>query len=176
MGESLILRSDFMSMCLRELVEFHEQFIKMILQRTGDLKPQMIYELDGKSVATVFMGDFRTGILNVFDSLRGKSISWLITMNEAYEDVFQCRDMSKDDMERRLSTYSPGVLQKRFESGDKSVKEVILMNVYTKDIKLSMTYDKDMKKLRQTENFEGLLAVSDLDRLSWSSSGLEGQK
>jgi hypothetical protein len=163
-------------MCLKELIEFHERFIEATLHVNGELKPQMVYAVDGqRPCAIVFAGDFRTAILKVFDSLRGKPISWLITMNEAYEDVFEYKDMSNADLEKRLATYQPGILQKRFESGDKSVKEVILMNVYAKNIKLSMTYDKDMKKLRQTDEFEGLLAVSDLDRLYWASSGLDGQ-
>jgi hypothetical protein len=164
-----------MAMCLRELIEFHEDFIKMILQRTGELRPQMIYELDGKTVATAFIEDFRTGILQVLDMLRGKPISWLITMNEGYEDSLKYIGRDKDKLDEVLDKYVPGSLQKRFESGDKTVKEVILMNVYTKYVKLSITYDKDMKKLRQTDSFGGLLAVDDLDRLSWASSGLEGQ-
>ena len=165
-----------MAMCLRELIEFHEDFIKMILKRTGELKPQMIFEINGKAVATVFMGDFRTGILTVLKSLRGKPVSWLVMMNEGYEEKINYgRKMTPEEIENLALHHVPGSLQKRFESGDKSIKEVIMMAVYTKNLKLSITYDKSMNKLKQTDEFDGLLTVNDIDRISWASSGLEGQ-
>lgn len=164
-----------MAMCLRELIEFHESFIKMVMKRSGELKPQMIYELDGKANAVVFMGDFRAGILQVLDALRGKPISWLIMMNEGYQEELDFRKMTPNEINNRTLHHVTGSLQKRFEHGDKSVKEVIVMTVYTKRLKLSLTYDKDMNKIKQTEEFDGLLTVNDMDRISWASSGLDGQ-
>lgn len=163
-------RSDFMSMCLRELIEFHEQFIKAVMSANKcGLAPQMVYKVMGqKQRAVVFAGDMREGMLYVYEKLRCKPVMWLITMNEAYAD----RTLA--DMGAVMS-HVPGSLQKRFEAGDKSVEEVIIMNVYTKNVKLSIEYDKNMNKIRQTDEFEGLLTVSDIDRLFWASSGLEGQ-
>lgn len=164
-----------MAMCLKELIEFHENFIKTVMKHSGELKPQMIYEINGKANAVVFAGDFRAGILQVLDGLRGKPISWLIMMNEGYQEELDFKNMTQEQIENRTLHHVTGSLQKRFESGDNSIKEVVVMCVYTKRFKLSITYNKDMKKLTQVDEFDGLLTVNDIDRISWASSGLEGQ-
>jgi len=147
---------------LLELVNGHETFVRMVLKEQKEILPMCIIGRDNLVIPMMIKGG-REAIKFVMSKATEMSPDWLVFLTEGY---MEGHDMKK--MDKPIS-YEVGELEKRFKLGDEKVKEVIIIHAYTPEGKLSRILIKDtMKQFRKdTEEFDGFLTVSDVDRVFW---------
>lgn len=150
----------------KELKQFHEDFLMSLVEeknRTGgEISTQIVFSIKGKVIANVLTGeDIRMSIKDMIVRLSRQPLDWLIIFNEGYAGVAK----KEDD----LSNFQHGTLEQRFKAGDKSVRETVILQIYTKSEKCMVVFDKlDMKKVHDSSDFSGFLTVSDVRRVMWS--------
>jgi len=149
-----------------ELKEFHENFVAKLIRLSNesghDITPQISYSIYGRVHVYGLLGDGRTLMRGHIDSLSGKPVDWLVTFNEGYADM-------KIRKPLELAAYVHGSLEERFNAGDQSVKEIVVLSLYMRRDKLSIIFDKKTaKKIRETPDFSGFMTVQDYDRICWS--------
>lgn len=152
-------------MTLLKLVEKHQDFAKDVLKHNKELMPQLILCKDNKIIATVIQGD-RDAIKSVIEAVSKLSPDWLVFLTEAY--------MRREERNSNLDKYRAGYLAEKYESGDKTVQEVIIIQAYNSDGKLMRMLDKATFKQveKDTEEFDGYLAVNDVDRIFWKDKAI----
>ncbi len=149
---------------LDELKRMHDRYILRMIGVSNatkkSIRPMIIFSINGNVSASVLSGDERVLIKTAIDSISDKPLDWVVILNEAY--------LGTENMEY-LQNYKQGTMEQRFKDGDKAVREVVLLQIYTRTEKYSATYDKlDCKLIRSGSEFTGFLTVSDVARIRWA--------
>jgi len=149
-----------MSETIEELLNSHEDFAKKCIKDKGDFLPQVIMCKD-KKISVMVVATPREGIRAVLDLVQKSKPEWVVFISEGYMRV------TKD--KEALKNYETGELEKGFNSGDKTISEVVIIHAYTKTQKMARIIDKKTwKKVeKDTENFAGFLTINDVDRTFW---------
>jgi len=146
---------------LQEIIDFNQKFVEDCLKKQKNIIPQIVVNHNGKISVIVMVGIGRNEIKSVLKLLEKSRPKWLAFISEGYMRTFEKKE--------NLADYKYGELQERFKKGDKSVKEVVIIQAYSKTQKLMRIVDKEtLKPIRETENFEGFLTISDIERVFWS--------
>jgi len=145
-------------MKIEELMEFNTAFVKML---KGDICPQLVIGR-GDRVYVFALLLKREETHEVINKISEMKPDWVVFMSQSYYEKVE------KDFER-IKTHEHGNLEKRFKSGDKTVREGILIQVYTPDEKLSRGLDKETLEMigEDTTEFGGFLTISDVDRVFW---------
>ena len=152
-----------MSENVKKLLDNHEDFIKNLLKKQKDIVPQIISCKNNEITIGMIMAG-REGIKATLSMVQRTKPDWIVFFTGAYMETKKIED-GKDFIEKHY----PGSLDKRFNSGDKSVSEVIILQAYTKTDKIMRMIDKKtLKKIQEdAKDFDGYLAINDVDRVFW---------
>jgi hypothetical protein len=155
---------------IKELVKMHDVFIRKIIKERGKLISQIVFSKNNEVVPMICLGG-RDEIKETMIFAKNKNPDWIVMMNEGYIRRFtKAKGESIEQMKERemslLSTHKTGDLEREFNLGNPDIKEVVILTVYTRDKKMSVTYEKignKLKKLYETDDFAGYLTYDDTD-------------
>jgi hypothetical protein len=111
----------------------------------------------------------REEIKKTMEFASNMSPNFLVTINEGYMEKKSLKEKTREQIEKELENHVHGSLAERFNNGDKSIKEIITICVYSPDGKISRILLKEnLKQIEEdVENFDGFLTINDVDRIFW---------
>jgi len=142
---------------IKELEKINIDLINKVLDTQNFIYPMIIYSANNEIKTFILDGNaIREGTKFIIERLSKKPLDWLVHISEAYCKIAE-----------REASYKYGELERRFDNGDKDVKEIVFCHIYTKTDKLSITIDKKSREIMKSSEFEGFLTISDNDRVLW---------
>jgi hypothetical protein len=155
---------------IEELVKMHDAFVRKVMKERGKLVSQIVFSKNREVFPMICLGG-RDEIKMAMVVAKRQDPDWIVVMNEGYIKKFtRAKGESIEKMKERemslLSTHQTGDLEREFNLGNPDIKEVVILTVYTRDKKMSVTYEKignKLKKLYETDDFAGYLTYDDMD-------------
>jgi hypothetical protein len=145
---------------LKQLLDDHEIFVKS-LPKCKDIIPQLVVAKDNElKIFIITVG--REAIKELIEKMEKTKPDWI---------VFICGGYSRHLREgEKLEDYRHGTAEQEFKEGKKDVKEIVSIQVYSKQGKMMRTLDRDTgKKIEDdVDDFGGYLTVDDIERVFWS--------
>ncbi len=138
-------------LCLKDLVDSHEKFIRMCVKERGSISPQIVtFRGNECEVAIVLAG--RDVIKAMLDMAKKADVDWIVGIYECYTKATTVDD---------AKGYTHGQLEEMLKTGDKSVKDCVVLSIIGRDNqRLLISYEKvgdTIKKLYESTDFNGYL-------------------
>jgi hypothetical protein len=162
-----------------EIADFHEDFVKKLMKERGKIVPQVVYCKGDLVVPMVCLTD-RDGIKSALMFAQSQKPDWMVAMFEGYNEMIpKEKNESEKQFEERsrsyLSTKRHGDLEQMFKSGEKNVKECVILQVMKGKEMRYMLFEKlkdgSLKKIERTVSSEkdvgGYLALGKRDDTLW---------
>lgn len=141
-------------MKVEDIMNLHISLIKKFKEdNSSQIPPTLIICRNEEIGVFFFKGDLKDFQKFLMEKFNEQRFEWLVAVNEAYAEFLNEEDKGK------IKEYMKNSLKERFESGDKSVKEVITIQVYTRDDKMMSVLDIQGNVLEQTKEFNGYLTI-----------------
>jgi len=139
---------------LKEILDDNEKFVKS-LGKDKDIHPQLVVCKNKKLSIFLVVGG-REEIRLTMDLIQLTKPDWV---------VFMCSSFA--GQQEHIEGYEEGSLKKRFKAGDKTVKEIIVIQAYAKHGKIMRTLEQKTHKkfYDDVEEFSGYLTFDDLQRI-----------
>jgi len=146
---------------LKEILNQNQEFVKNWLKKNEEITPQIVFKDKKGDITVVLIAGEREEIKAILKIIEKTKPKWVVFITEGYMRLMK----KKED----LKGYKHGELKERFESGDKSIKEVVVIQAYNKTDKLMRVIDKKTLKpiSEDLRNFDGFLTISDVERVFW---------
>jgi phage-related protein len=149
---------------LKELLDDHETFVNS-LPKCKDIIPQLVVAKDDELKVFIITGGVeREGIKKLIEMMEKTKPDWIVFITEAYTKKLKNPE--------ELEDYRHGMAEKEFKAGSKDVKEIVVIQAYSKQGKMMRTLDKvtGEKYQEDVEEFSGYFTVDDVERVFWSDS------
>jgi hypothetical protein len=151
-------------MTLKERLDMESEIISDMIKdmktrkKNVELTSMLIIDKDGKKIVIGLCID-REDKKAIIERVSAIHPQYLTFITEAYMRTAQ----------EIPQNYRHGQMEEEFKSGSKDVKEVIVIQVYSKTGKLSRVLDKEtLKSINEDcEDFAGFMTVSDVQRIFW---------
>jgi hypothetical protein len=150
---------------LKEILDKEQEIVRSLLKMHDHIITHIIIEktVDGQDILVpIFISATREDIKKTMEFLTKQKPNYLIFVTEAYMKTMD-----------KMKNYSHGTLEKEFTKGNANVKDVIILQAYSKHGKLMrMLENKTLKRIDEdNDEFDGYLAVSDVQRVFWNEKG-----
>lgn len=154
------------------MLDSQTEIVKKMLQTMDEISPMIVLFKENTCVPILVIGD-REQIKETMEFASSMNPDFLVTINETYMEERNTKNKTKEQIEEEINNHVYGSLAERFNNGDKSIKEAIMINAYSPDGKLSRILLKDTLKQfeKDTEEFSGFLTINDVDRVWWKFKG-----
>jgi len=150
---------------LKDILDKEEEMVRDMLKKHDHIITHIIIEktVNGQDILVpIFISATREDIKKTMEILARQKPNYLIFVTEAYMKTV-----------KKMENYSHGSLEMEYEKGNKNVVDVIILQAYSKHGKMMrMLENKTLKKINEDNSeFDGYLAVSDVQRVFWNEKG-----
>jgi len=135
---------------LKSLLDFHEEFAKMWIAVSGSLSPHVIVR-KGNTISSYVLVGKKKDIKRFLTRVEQSQPDWVVFLAEAYSKTYKASQFE----------YRPGDHKAAKEAGDETVKDIIVIQAYSREGKLLRELDKEtLKRIGDDgDDFEGWLTI-----------------
>lgn len=119
-----------------------------------DIKPMAVVKKGNKRLVFLLLIDDRENLKMILDRMLEFHPDTLIFICEGYTKKLE-----------DAKNYKHGEMEKEFNNGSKDVKEIGIIQIYTKTGKIMRHIDKTTREIIDMNEFDGYLAINDVNRV-----------